>query len=47
MPWWAVLIIGIGSLIIGGILGFIITENIVQKQLRDNPFFPFLCVLLQ
>ncbi|AGM26085.1 hypothetical protein SSYRP_v1c04930 [Spiroplasma syrphidicola EA-1] len=37
MPWWAGLIIGIGALILGGVLGFIITKKIVQKQLRDNP----------
>ncbi|AHF57710.1 MULTISPECIES: YneF family protein [Spiroplasma] len=37
IPWWAGLIIGIGCLIIGGVLGFIITKKIVQKQLRDNP----------
>ncbi|AOX43852.1 hypothetical protein S100390_v1c05130 [Spiroplasma sp. NBRC 100390] len=37
MPWWAGLIIGIGSLVIGGVLGFLITKKIVQKQLRDNP----------
>ncbi|MFJ1522744.1 YneF family protein [Spiroplasma sp. ald] len=37
MPWWGGLIIGIGCLIIGGVLGFLITKKIVQKQLRDNP----------
>ncbi|AGM25024.1 YneF family protein [Spiroplasma chrysopicola] len=37
MPWWAGLIIGIGALVLGGVLGFIITKKIVQKQLRDNP----------
>lgn len=37
MPWWAGLIIGIGCLVIGGVLGFLITKKIVQKQLRDNP----------
>ena len=37
IPWWAGLIIGIGCLIVGGVLGFIITKKIVQKQLRDNP----------
>ncbi|ALA97671.1 hypothetical protein SKUN_00781 [Spiroplasma kunkelii CR2-3x] len=37
MPWWGGLIIGIGCLVIGGILGFLITKKIVQKQLRDNP----------
>ncbi|WP_374696868.1 YneF family protein [Spiroplasma endosymbiont of Polydrusus formosus] len=37
MPWWGGLIIGIGSLVIGGVLGFLITKKIVQKQLRDNP----------
>lgn len=37
MPWWAGPIIGIGCLVIGGVLGFLITKKIVQKQLRDNP----------
>ncbi|WP_425378576.1 YneF family protein [Spiroplasma endosymbiont of Polydrusus pterygomalis] len=37
MPWWGGLIIGIGALVIGGVLGFLITKKIVQKQLRDNP----------
>ncbi|AXF95258.1 MULTISPECIES: YneF family protein [Spiroplasma] len=37
MPWWGGLIIGIGCLVIGGVLGFLITKKIVQKQLRDNP----------
>ncbi|RUO85949.1 YneF family protein [Spiroplasma endosymbiont of Megaselia nigra] len=37
MPWWGGLIIGIGFLVIGGVLGFLITKKIVQKQLRDNP----------
>ncbi|MFU0251972.1 YneF family protein [Spiroplasma sp. Moj] len=37
MPWWGGLIIGFGCLIIGGVLGFLITKKIVQKQLRDNP----------
>ncbi|APE74917.1 MULTISPECIES: YneF family protein [Spiroplasma] len=37
MPWWAGLIIGIGCLVIGGVLGFLITKKNVQKQLRDNP----------
>lgn len=36
MPWWAGLIIGIGCLVIGGVLGFLITKN-CTKQLRDNP----------
>jgi len=37
MAWWGGLIIGIGCLVIGGVLGFLITKKIVQKQLRDNP----------
>ncbi|WP_348735113.1 YneF family protein [Spiroplasma endosymbiont of Ammophila pubescens] len=37
MPWWGGLIIGIGCLVIGGVLGFLITKKIVQKQLHDNP----------
>jgi len=37
MPWWAGLIIAIGCLVIGGIIGFIITRKIIAKQLKDNP----------
>ncbi|AKU79740.1 YneF family protein [Spiroplasma turonicum] len=37
IPWWAGLIIAIVAAIIGGILGFIITRKVIQKQLKDNP----------
>ncbi|WP_100255223.1 YneF family protein [Spiroplasma clarkii] len=37
MTWWGVLLIGIACLIVGGIIGFIITRKIIQKQLKDNP----------
>lgn len=37
MPWWGILLISIGCLIAGGIIGFIITRKIIQKQLKDNP----------
>jgi uncharacterized protein YneF (UPF0154 family) len=37
MPWWAGLIIGILALIIGGVIGFIITRKVIAKQLKDNP----------
>lgn len=35
--WWGALLIAIASLVLGGVLGFVITKKIVQKQLRDNP----------
>ncbi|AHB36416.1 YneF family protein [Spiroplasma apis] len=37
MVWWGVLIIAIVAALVGGILGFIITRKIIQKQLKDNP----------
>ncbi|AKX34145.1 hypothetical protein SLITO_v1c04940 [Spiroplasma litorale] len=37
IPWWAGLIIAIVSAVIGGIIGFIITRKVIQKQLKDNP----------
>lgn len=37
MPWWYIFICSICCLIIGGILGFLITKKIIQKQIRDNP----------
>lgn len=37
MVWWAVLIIGIASALIGGLVGFIITKKIFEKQLQKNP----------
>ncbi len=35
--WWGALLIAIATLVAGGILGFVITKKVVQKQLRDNP----------
>ncbi|WP_342224193.1 YneF family protein [Spiroplasma endosymbiont of Asaphidion curtum] len=38
MPWWAGLLIGlVGGLIIGGLLAFLISKKMFEKQLRDNP----------
>ncbi|WP_342252977.1 YneF family protein [Spiroplasma endosymbiont of Zeiraphera isertana] len=37
MVWWAVLIIGIASALIGGLVGFIVTKKIFEKQLHKNP----------
>jgi uncharacterized protein YneF (UPF0154 family) len=34
MPWWAGLIIGILALIIGGVIGFIITRKVIAKQFK-------------
>ncbi|WP_342275964.1 YneF family protein [Spiroplasma endosymbiont of Nebria brevicollis] len=37
MAWWAVLIVGIGAALIGGLVGFIVTKKIFEKQLEKNP----------
>ncbi len=37
MVWWAVLIIGIASALIGGLVGFIVTKKVFEKQLQKNP----------
>ncbi|ALD66413.1 MULTISPECIES: YneF family protein [Spiroplasma] len=35
--WWGALLIAIATAIVGGIIGFIITRKVIQKQLRENP----------
>lgn len=37
MIWWAVLIISIASALIGGLVGFIVTKKLFEKQLEKNP----------
>ena len=37
MAWWAVLIVGIVAALIGGLVGFIVTKKIFEKQLEKNP----------
>ncbi|WP_215825583.1 YneF family protein [Spiroplasma endosymbiont of 'Nebria riversi'] len=38
MPWWAGLLIGlVGGLVMGGLLAFLISKKMFEKQLRDNP----------
>jgi len=37
MAWWGVLLIGIACAVAGGIIGFIITRKVIQKQLKNNP----------
>ncbi len=37
MVWWGVLLIALAALVVGGILGFLITKKLVQKELEKNP----------
>lgn len=37
MEPWAIVLLAIGMLIVGGIAGFFITRYIFQKQLKENP----------
>lgn len=37
MVWWAVLLVSIGTALIGGLVGFIVTKKIFEKQLEKNP----------
>ena len=37
MEPWQIVMLAIGTFIVGGIAGFFITRYIFQKQLRENP----------
>ena len=37
MAWYYVLLIGIGALLLGGILGFIISRKVFKNYLEKNP----------
>ncbi len=37
MPWWGVLLIGIGALVIGALLGFFIAVRYFKKYQENNP----------
>lgn len=37
MPWWAVLLVAIGSAIAGGLIGFFVTRKLISKELEKNP----------
>ena len=37
MPWWAVLLVAIGSALAGAIITFFITKKLIQKEIENNP----------
>ncbi|MBP5342670.1 YneF family protein [bacterium] len=37
MPWWGVLLIGIGAFIVGGLLGAILISRYIKKYQEENP----------
>ncbi|MBR4237138.1 YneF family protein [bacterium] len=37
MPWWGVLLIGIGALLAGGLAGFFIAVRYFKKYQEENP----------
>ncbi len=37
MPWWGTLIIAIVAALLGGLIGFIITRKLIEKELEKNP----------
>ena len=37
MAWWGILLIGIAAFIVGGVIAFLITKKMIQKQLDNNP----------
>ena len=37
MPWWGVLLIGIGALLAGGLAGFFIATRYFKKYQEENP----------
>ena len=37
MPWWGVLLVGLGALIVGAIVGFFVARKAFQKYLEKHP----------
>ena len=37
MPWWGVLLVGLGAALVGLVVGFFITRKIFQTQMEKNP----------
>ncbi len=37
MPWWAALLLAVGSAIAGGFVGFFVTRKMINKELEKNP----------
>ena len=37
MEVWQIVLLAVGTFIVGGVAGFFITRYIFQKQLRENP----------
>ena len=37
MPWWGVLLIGVGALLIGAVVGFFVSRKVFQNYLEKHP----------
>lgn len=37
MAWWGVLLIALGTLLVGLVVGFFVTRKIFQTQMEKNP----------
>ncbi|MBO7085491.1 MAG: YneF family protein [Bacilli bacterium] len=37
MPWWGVLLIGVGALIVGAVVGFFVSRKVFQNYLEKHP----------
>lgn len=37
MEWWGVLLIGIGALLVGAVVGFLVARKIITNQIEKNP----------
>lgn len=37
MPWWGVLLIGVGALIVGAVVGFFVSRKAFQSYLEKHP----------
>ena len=37
IPWWGVLLIGVGALLIGAVVGFFVSRKVFQNYLEKHP----------
>ena len=37
MPWWGIMLIGIGALLVGAVVGFFVALKVFKRMQEKNP----------